>query len=122
MKIKARIDIIEVKEEPVLTTEVDVPSIESEVARISKHLNPKKKYKISVTPELPGMDPENCRCIFNDLTGSPYDEIVNAIKDTLPRDLFPSGIMGPMKDGKFIPVKARVTVGSLSEKTRRDNR
>jgi hypothetical protein len=64
MKIKATIDIIEVKEEPVFTTEVEVSSIEHEVARICSHLDPDRKYKIVVKPELPGLDPEKASCSF----------------------------------------------------------
>jgi len=102
VKIKARIDITEIKEDLVLTTDVEVPSIEAEVTRITNHLNPLKKYKISVTPDLPGMDPENCGCIFNNLNRSHSDEL-KEIMDLC--DELLNSVMGP-----------------LSEKTRRENR
>ncbi|CAI4043408.1 unnamed protein product [uncultured archaeal virus] len=96
MKIKARIKIIELREEPVLTTEVEVPSIEAEVARIIRHLNSKRKYKIQVTPELPGLDPERCAFVFD---GSFFDKIVR-----------------PKEDGKDMPTLPEVILNMISEK------
>lgn len=56
MKIKAQIEILEIKEEPVLTTTVEVDSIEEEVARIGSHLDPERKYHIIVKPDLPDLN------------------------------------------------------------------
>ena len=88
MIIKARIDIFEVKEDQVLSMDVEVPSIEEEVDRITKHLNPLKKYKIRVTPDLPGMDPEKCGCIFNDLNRSCSNDGFNVMMGPLSEEIW----------------------------------
>jgi len=53
--MKAQIKVIEVKEEPVFSIPVEVDSINSimdEVARITSHLDPERRYKIVVKPDL----------------------------------------------------------------------
>ncbi len=53
--MKAQIEVIEVKEEPVFSIPVELDSINSimdEVAKITSHLDPERRYKIVVKPDL----------------------------------------------------------------------
>lgn len=65
--MKAQIEVIELKEEPVFSIPVEVESINSimnEVTRITSHLDPERLYKIVVKT---GQDPEDPSCICQEL-------------------------------------------------------
>ncbi|WP_321422794.1 hypothetical protein [uncultured Methanobacterium sp.] len=59
--MKAQIEVIELKEEPVFSIPVEVDSIMDEVARITSHLDPERRYKIVVKSDMDPLDP-SCIC------------------------------------------------------------